>query len=138
MVSPLLVTAAMIIYDGQILLTRNNGLPYGPDYWGFPAGIGGFKKNSDPALAVIEEVRGDIGCDFNGSFFTQHYFEPPERPPTLTMFYVGSIEGEPKPVCKNVLEVKFFPLNEAKKMQLKYDHNHALDEFLRQYDSNSN
>ena len=35
------------IYENQILLTRNNGSPYGPDYWGFPAGIGGFKKLMD-------------------------------------------------------------------------------------------
>ena len=135
MASPLLVTAAMIIYDDQILLTRNNGSPYGPDYWGFPAGIGGFKKYSDPALAVIEEVRGDIGCEFNGTFYIQHHFEPPRRPPTVTMFYVGTIEGVPNPVCKNVLEAKFFPLEEAKDLQLKYDHNHALDELLNQYDS---
>ena len=133
MASPLLVTAAIIIHNNQVLLTRNNGKPYGPEYWGFPAGIGGFSNYSDPALAVMDEVRGDIGCDFKGHFFTQHYFEPPEKPPTITIFYVGSILGDPRPVCKNVLEVKYFPLDQAKRMCLKYDHNHVLEELLTRY-----
>lgn len=133
MSQPLIVTAAIILKEDQVLLTRNKNCIYGPDSWGFPAGIGGFKKTSDPYLAVIEEVKGDIGCLFEGNLFMFNYFNIPKLPPTMTLFYIGTIQGEPHPVCHNVLGINYFNLKEADKMRLKYDHNLILNELIQEY-----
>lgn len=133
MLQPLLVTAAIIIKEDQILLARNRSCIYGPDTWGFPAGTGGFKKTSNPYLAVCQEVRGDVGCEFKGEFFMLNYFEPPGKLPTVTIFYRGEIKGTPVPVCGDVIEAKYFPMENARELKLKYDHNKILEQLIKNY-----
>jgi len=72
MVTPLLVTAALVIKEDSILLLKNGRGPF-KDYWGFPGGIGGWESTSDPLEAIIEEIQGDVGCRFSGDFFTLNY-----------------------------------------------------------------
>ena len=129
---PLIVTAAIILEDDYILLTRNKHSIYGSDMWGFPAGIGGFRKTSNPDEAIIHEVAGDIGCHFSGELtIVNPYFEPVGEPPCLTLFYVGSITGTPRPVCHNVLDVAYFSLDEAMNIPLRYNHKEALEDLLK-------
>ena len=141
---PLIVTAAIILEDiakppaeNRILLTRNNDSAYHPLVWGLPAGIGGFRKTStnNPDEAVVHEVMGDIGCVFEGNIFTiSRYFKPPGKPPALTLFYLGQIiEGKPHRVCRNVLEVDYFPLEAATTMELRYNHTNAVRTALAHY-----
>jgi len=125
---PLLATAALVIEDNKILLLKRGKEPY-KNQWGFPGGIGGFKKTLDPSKSIIEEIRGDVGCEFNGKFFIYNYSKDNE---TLTLFFIGSITGNPKPVCKNVLEAKFFKFEEVRKMNLAFDHNIVLEKYLEQ------
>ena len=121
---PQLVTAALVIKDKEILLLKRGNEPY-KDYWGFPGGIGGWEKTSNPLEAVIEEVRGDVGCEFTGTFLTVNYSD--NHKPTLTLFYIGSIAGEPTPVCKNAAEARYFPIQQARSMKLAFDHNEILE-----------
>ena len=124
--SPVLITAALIIEQDKILLVQNKKDP--KKAYGFPGGLGAFKKTSNPDEAVIEEVEGDTGCKFHGSFFTYHYRN--EGTPFLTLFYIGSITGNPKPVCSNIVDVRYFTLEEARQMELAYEHNLILEKFL--------
>lgn len=125
---PKLVTSALIVKDGSVLLLKNGRGPY-KDYWGFPGGVGGWQNTSDPLEAIIAEVQGDVGCQFSGDFFTANYTNTHE--PTVTLFYVGSITGEPIPVCKMVLEARYFPIEEARNMNLAYDHNEVLERYVK-------
>lgn len=132
MAKPILVTSAIIIEGKNILLVQNR--KHLEPCFGFPGGVGAFEKMSDPAQAVIQEVLGDIGCTFSGSFFTYHFRDG--EVPVVTLFFVGTISGEPHPVCKNIVDVKYVPIEEARKMDLAYEHNFILEKYLNKEISN--
>lgn len=129
---PLLVTAAIIVDDlknpQKIFLVKNGRNPNNESY-GFPGGVGGFEKTADPAVAVRAEVSGDIGCDFVGAFFTVSYRD--DVMPVVTFFYIGTITGDPHPVCKNIVDAQFFPIADARKMHLTYEHNAVLEKIVK-------
>lgn len=129
MAVPKLVTAAIIFDKDEenILLVLNKRNPENTSY-GFPGGVGGWKEYSDPYESVIEEVRGDIGCVFDGKFFKYNFRNNEE--PVVTLFFTGTITGQPHPVCGNIKDVKYFPLEDVRKMDLVYEHNKMLEEFL--------
>ncbi|MBU1118608.1 NUDIX hydrolase [Patescibacteria group bacterium] len=124
-----LVTAALILDNDEknILLVLNKKDPTNTQH-GFPGGIGGFEKYDDPAQAVKEEVRGDTGCIFEGEFYTYRFRM--DDIPTITLFFVGKITGQPRPVCKNIKDVKYFPLENATKMKLMYEGNNVLEQYI--------
>ena len=128
---PLLVTAALVVRDDGILLLKRGREPY-LNQWGFPGGVGGFKVSKNPYEAVVSEVLGDVGCTFKGEFFMQNYFAQNE--PTVTLFYVGSIEGEPVPRCEGVLLAEYVPIREAVMKDLAFDHNIVLEEYFNTLD----
>jgi ADP-ribose pyrophosphatase YjhB (NUDIX family) len=66
---PLLVTAALIVDNGKILLVKRAREPF-KDYWGFVSGCGAFEYHSNPSDAVKKEVQCDLSCDFSPTFFT--------------------------------------------------------------------
>ncbi len=130
MAVPKLVTAAIIFDKDEknILLVLNKRDPKNTLY-GFPGGVGGWEKYSDPYDAVIEEVRGDMGCIFKGKFYKYNFRD--DEIPVVTLFYVGTVTGNPHPVCGNIKDVKYFSLGEAQKMDLSYEHNKILEECLK-------
>ena len=129
MAVPKLVTAAIVFDKDEenILLVLNKRDPENTRY-GFPGGAGGWKKYTNPYEAVIEEVRGDVGCEFTGKFYKCSFREDEES--VVTLFFFGTIMGQPHPVCGNIKDVKYFPLDEARKMDLTYEHNQMLEELL--------
>ncbi len=126
MAKPALVTAAIIIDKGNILLVKNRKDPKGA--YGFPGGVGAFETISDPKNAVVKEVMDDIGCEFSGSFFTYGFRD--SKIPSVTLFFIGNVLGNPRCVCKNIADVKYFPIKEARKMELAYEHNSILEKYL--------
>jgi hypothetical protein len=71
---------------------------------------------------------GDMRCIFTGSFFTYNFRD--DDIPVVTLFFAGTIQGQPRPVCKNIVEIKYFPIEEARKMDLAYEHNFILEKYL--------
>ena len=130
MAVPKLVTAAIIFDKDEenILLVLNKRDPENTRY-GFPGGVGGWKEYTDPYEAVIEEVFGDMGCKFTGEFYKYSFRKDEEA--VVTLFFVGTITGQPRPVCGNIKDVKYFPLDEVRKMDLTYEHNQILEELLK-------
>jgi ADP-ribose pyrophosphatase YjhB (NUDIX family) len=125
---PKLVTAAIILNskEKKILLAKRNKEP-NKGFWAFPGGVGAFKYFREPYKAVQKEVEIDFGCKFRGKFYCYNYDERLE--PTLTLFFVGEIAGEPVLNQKQNSEIKWFELREAKQIQLAFDHNKILDKF---------
>lgn len=130
MAVPKLVTTALIFDEDEknILLVLNKRNPQNTSY-SFPGGVGGWEDYTDPYEAVIEEVRGDMGCTFTGKFYKYSFRNNEE--PVVTLFFIGTIIGEPHPVCGNIKDVKYFPLEVARKMNLDYEHNQILEDFLK-------
>lgn len=124
----ILVTAAIILNENNILLVKRAREPY-KGYWSFIGGVGAFDHTSDPIEAVKLEVMADINCKFQPRFFMYNYqvFDVP----TVTLFFYGPISGEPKIEQKYVEEYKWFDLEEANKMELGFDHNKVLNCYFK-------
>jgi 8-oxo-dGTP diphosphatase len=75
---PLLVAAAIIESEGQVLLTRRKPeVPY-PHLWEFPGGK--VEKGEDPKDCVIREIREELGIEITvTSIYDAVYFRYPER-----------------------------------------------------------
>jgi len=125
--SSILVTAAIILKENKVLLIKRAREPY-QNHWCFPGGVGSLKKYSNPADAVADEVKIDLGCEFEPSFFTYSYgkFEVP----TVTLFFKGSISGIVKENSKHVQESRWFELDEAVGKELGFDHKHVLERLI--------
>ncbi len=125
---PLLATAAIVLKKDEVLLVKRGREPF-KGMWSFPGGVGGFKRTDNPDEAVKGEVEYDTGRNFKGKFFTMN-FENFGKP-TVVLYYVGEIDGEPvKPIGKNVIEVKYFSIEEALKMKLGFKHEEILRKYL--------
>ncbi len=82
---PLLVTAAIIIHDGKVLLTRRKAdVPY-PLLWEFPGGK--VEAGEDPRDCIVREIREELAIDVSVSgIFEVIYHRYPERT-VLVMAY---------------------------------------------------
>lgn len=127
---PLLVTVAIVFDKNKVLLVKRAREPF-KDYWGFVGGYGAFNHFSDPAKAVQYEVRIDLKCGYEPSFFTYNY-EIFNDIPTASLFFVGPINGTPTVNSKYVVECKWLALNEADSLRLAFDHNKILSKFIKE------
>src|SRR5512136_1306349 len=75
---PLLVTAAIIIHHGKILLTRRKAhVPY-PLLWEFPGGK--VEPMEDPLVCVVREIREELGIEIAVErIYDVVYYRYPER-----------------------------------------------------------
>ena len=76
--APLLVAAAIIEWEGRILLTRRKpDVPY-PDLWEFPGGK--MEEGEDPRDCIIREIREELDIDVAVvSIYDVVYYRYPER-----------------------------------------------------------
>lgn len=123
---PLLVVAAIITDGNKVLLVKRVREPF-QGCWGFIGGIGGFEHSSDPEEVVKMEVEGDIGCDFQPTFFTYNYEEG--KTPSVVLYFHGCVRGLPTPNFTYVSEYKWVPIEEAMKLRLAFSHNDILTKF---------
>jgi len=60
--------------------------------WSLPGGIGALEMQPNPMLAVLNEVKSELGVDFvDCKLFTTKYTGIPE--PTLFLYFYGNIQG---------------------------------------------
>jgi len=128
MITPLLVTSAIITNNDKILLIKRGREPF-KGKWSLIGGCGAFKQNFDPAEAVKIEVKIDIKCEFKPTFFDYNFSE--FELPTVTMFFHGPITGDIQPSPKHVQEYKWFNFSEIPNLDLAFDHNEILDKFIK-------
>ncbi len=119
-----LVASAIIIEDETILLVQNQKNPK-KGCFGFPGGV---VKIANPIKALEEMVLTDTGCKFTGEFFTYNYRD--EEFPVATLFFAGSATGKPRSAGLNIIDAKYVPIEEARKMDLAHDHNMILEQYL--------
>ena len=76
---PLLVTAAIIIHDGRLLIARRKAnVPY-PLLWEFPGGK--VEKNEAPKMCVVRELKEELDIVIEvDDVFDVVYYRYPEKP----------------------------------------------------------
>ncbi len=129
MKQPLLVTAAIIADQNNVLLVKRAREPF-KGYWSFIGGIGGFEHSSDPEEVVKMEVKGDIQCLFHPIFFGYSYYNSSDIK-SIVLYFYGSITGTPIINPRYVSEYKWFSMEEAVNLELAFDHQAILKRFLQ-------
>ncbi len=124
MAPPLLVTAAVIYERDKILLIRRAREPF-KGFWSFIGGCGAFQYHSNPVDAIRREVKCDLGCDFEPEFLTYNY-EDFYGKPSVVLYFKGKIRGSPTIDPKYVSEYRWFSLEQAKSLELGFDHKKVL------------
>ncbi len=133
MSTPLLVTASIIIKNDKILLVKRTKEPF-KGKWSGIGGVGAFGEFSNPLESIKKEVLVDIGCEFEGKFFDYNY--ELFKVPTVTLFFLGSIKGIPRPNLTQCSEVRWFSKEEILKMDLAFDHNLILKKYFNKVNKN--
>lgn len=89
---PLIVTAAIIVRDGRVLVTRRRpDVPY-PDLWEFPGGK--MEPGEDPRDCLIRELREELGIGIEvQEVFDVTYYRYPERPVLILSYRCRWCDG---------------------------------------------
>lgn len=127
-------TVGAIVYHpefgkNKILLTKRNIEPF-KNYWCFP---GGHVDEYEALLdAVKREVREETGLaiapEYLGNF--EEIF-PQKEIHNIAIFYFGEGIGFIKADEIEVNEIEWFDINEALKLDLAFEHNRVLKNYLK-------
>jgi len=123
---PKLVTSALITSGYKVLLIKRKKAPE-VNKWAFPGGVGSFKKFPDPAMAVKDEVKFDLGVNFDVESFFNYSYLIQENEPSIVLHYTGTIADEPIPNPTEVIEWKFFTEEDLEKLS---EEDFAFDHYL--------
>jgi len=90
---PLLVTAAVIIHNGKVLLTkRKANVPY-PLLWEFPGGK--VEPGEDPRDCIIREIREELAIEVAVTeIYEVVYHKYPERAVLVLAYQCQWLKGE--------------------------------------------
>ena len=126
---PRVSTGAIIEKDGKILLAKRNVEPF-KGYWCLP---GGKIEHDEKAEDTIKrELKEEIGVDFEPTEFLGYLDEVnQEAGHCVSLWFKGTFTGEIKTAIDEISEVKWFPIEEARKMKLAYTNNDALEKYMK-------
>lgn len=125
---PIATVAAIIRNkEGKILLTRRNVEPF-KGQWCLPGGhIDEFENTKE---AAIREAKEETGLDFDAEFFGYTDEIIPEfKWHAVVMVFTGKGTGELSAQVREVTDIAWFSLGEAKAMSLAFVHNKIMDEY---------
>jgi len=126
---PIATVAAIIKNDdGKILLTRRNVEPF-KGQWCLPGGH--IDENEKALEAVIREAKEETGLDFEAEFFTYaDEIIPKHNWHVVVIVFTGKGRGELAAQKKEVTDIDWFSLEEARSLPLAFVHNQILDEYV--------
>jgi len=111
-----------IIYNEakEILLIRRWRDPE-QGKWSLPGGIGALETQSDPIVAVADEVRGEFGVEYiNYNLLTIKYIKKTE--PTICLYFYGMIRGIPQFNNKDATqEFKWFAIDNVIDTEIAFE-----------------
>ncbi|MBN2391102.1 MAG: NUDIX hydrolase [Anaerolineae bacterium] len=121
------VAAIITLQDAcgtKVLLTMRNHEPF-KGYWCLP---GGHVEANEPIEdAIRREVKEETGLDFTCTYFRSFdEILPDINHHTVVNVFMGSGQGKLVAQEEEVLDMKWFPLNEACLLPLAFTHNQAL------------
>jgi len=125
---PITTVAAIIKNDeDKILLTRRNVEPF-KGQWCLPGGH--IDENEKAFDAITREVKEETGLEFEPEFIA--YFDEivPERDwHAVVLVFAGKGTGELAAQEREVTDIGWFSMEEARSFSLAFVHNHILDEY---------
>jgi len=128
---PITTVAAIIKNDeDKILLTRRNVEPF-KDQWCLP---GGHIDANEKALdAVIREAMEETGLEFEPEFVAYLDEIVPEHDwHAVVLVFAGKGTGELAAQEREVIDIGWFSLEEARSLRLAFEHNKILEEYSLQ------
>lgn len=131
------VSAAVILRDGEVLLTRRRDDDRFAGQWEFPGGK--VDTLETPADALRRELLEEIGTPCRSVIpyrFGYHEYErPPEDPRgplrVLLLFFQCEIEGEPRPL--EVAECRWVPIPELPRWEILKGNTPLVEALLRDH-----
>jgi len=128
---PIATVAAIIRNDeDKILLTRRNVNPF-KGHWCLP---GGHIDENEKALdAVIREAKEETGLNFEAEYVG--YIDeiiPEYNWHAVVIIFAGRGSGELDVQEREVTDIAWFPLDEARALSLAFVHNQILDGYTSQ------
>jgi 8-oxo-dGTP diphosphatase len=91
--STLLVAAAIIEYEGKILLARRKADAHYPLFWEFPGGK--VEQGEDPKDCVVREIREELAIDIAvEAMYDTVFYRYPERPVLVLAYHCRWLGGE--------------------------------------------
>jgi 8-oxo-dGTP diphosphatase len=113
----------------RVLLTLR-GYPPFQGQWCLPGGH--IEKNETAQQAVIREIKEEVGLGFNAVFnFYWDEIIPEMDIHAVVLVFTGPVEGELMAQPGEVVEIKWFALEEIESIPLAFQHNGILKKFFK-------
>ncbi|MDI1483971.1 (deoxy)nucleoside triphosphate pyrophosphohydrolase [Polyangium sp. y55x31] len=103
---PVLVSAAVLVEEGRVLLTQRKRGTHLAGAWEFPGGK--VEPGEDPRAALVRELREEIGMEVSvGDPVEVTFHRYPEKSVLLLFFTVTRAAGSPDPRPLDVADVRW-------------------------------
>ncbi len=121
---------AVIWKEHSVLLAKRDHEPF-KGKWCIPGGHVEFGEHPDEA--VRREVREETGLELSACGFFRFYSEYYEHMQwhAVVLIYEGSGEGILVPQAGEVSELRYVPFDQALDMELAFNHNDIIRDFIR-------
>jgi len=123
-------TVAAILYkDGKFLLVKRRFDPF-KGRWCLPGGH--IDENEIAKYAVKREVKEETNLEFEPVFF--NYYDEIIRAEiwhAVVLAFYGKFKGEEKTASEDVDDIKWFTMDEIKKLHLAFFHKEIIIDFLK-------
>ncbi|MBP1911130.1 NUDIX domain-containing protein [Thermococcus stetteri] len=123
-----LTVDAVIVYNNGVVLIKRKNEPF-KDHYALPGGFVEYGETVEEAL--LREAKEETGLDVRPVKLVGVYSKPDRDPRghTVTVAFLCIGEGEPK-AGDDAKEVFVFPIEEALKLPLAFDHEEILRDAL--------
>ena len=104
--SPIIVTAGVLIRDGDVLVAKRNEGAHLEGLWEFPGGK--LEQNESPEDCLAREFREELGVDIEvGTILEVVFHRYPEKNVLLLFYSCRLLGGDPEPL--DVAELAWTP-----------------------------
>ncbi|MEA2037384.1 MAG: NUDIX hydrolase [Nanoarchaeota archaeon] len=119
---------AVIVKESKVLLVKRNHEPFN-QHWTLPGGHIDFGETAEEA--VVRETKEESGLEFKPKFlgYRDEIYPDINWHGEVLVFY-GEASGNEQVDGKEIIDIKWFSIDEALNMDLAFDHEKTLKMYL--------